>query len=86
MGTSSRSYKGHAYNAEDARLTADLRMREADRRIASAALMKRRGQLGPEQQIIALCDWVKILHAEGKTDAARNLTRAIRKMMQTVAQ
>jgi hypothetical protein len=80
MSTSSRSYKGHYYNAEDERITDELRRAESARQVRQAGIDSRRGLHGADAQIIALCDWVKILVGEGKIDAARRLRTAIRRM------
>ena len=80
MKTSSRSHKGHYYNAEDERITDALRQAERARQVRQANLDARRGILGAEAQIIALCAWVKLLVGEGKLDAARRLRTAIRRM------
>ena len=80
MSTSSRSYKGHYYNAEDERITDELRRAESARQVRQAGIDSRRGAHGPEAHIVALCAWVKLLGSEGKIDAARRLGAAIHRM------
>lgn len=86
MKTSSRSYQGHAYNAVDATITDELRQRERDRRIRAAGVAKRRGALGRDEQILALCEWAKLLHRDGKIAAGRAVYHTARRIAAAIAE
>lgn len=80
MKTSSRSYQGHAYNAIDAQITTELRQRQSATRVAAASLAKRRGDEGPEAQILALVEWCKILVADNKIAAAKRVRATVHRL------
>jgi hypothetical protein len=80
MKTSSRSHKGHYYNAEDERITDALRQAERARQVRQANLDARRGILGAEAQVVALCEWVKVLCGENKIAAARRVRAAVHRL------